>query len=459
MGMDVEKVKNKTDLLLAEQETRTVTPKEENLPEMLSNSVKENKNPQTRSLEIKPIERSKKDKNFFLSHPKLSLLGVGLIGLVLFSIGRNPKTLAKVIKGTSKAINPKHIEANKVADEIISKSKQNGDFDRVLKRLFNKPNHRSELSEVIADLNIELQNKKIPPESEIFSCVKQLKKKLNSYLDGVEADLLLGKSGYLEKSKAFVKNNEELISRISKLAEQHNLYLPRDISRASASIISGIVPCPKDFLPSNGIYFHGTMRAKGIYKNGFSPFASNSLFCRELGAGIYTTPDVKVASHFAHSWGTVIPVKLNPQAKVAYVDEAMFNSIADEVKFLLIKHLNLKSSDAAMKAISDYSGALTRKLFVEAGYDAAYMPKAFKSSGVFSNLMPDVNKIIGRQQSQLVVFNGEQIEIIDRKLLDRISDTKYKFLGIGDTVKYAWKLNFDALKFICNFFKNKIISC
>ena len=447
MGMEVKKVDNNAEVTVNARELRTVAPQEENLSELLSNPIKESKSEETKS-----VDAQKEDKNFFLAHPKLSLLGTALIGLVLFSIGRNPKTLAKVLKGSSKAINPKYAEAEKTVAEIITKAKS-GKYPELEKQfgyamnMFKKPQYRSGMSLQIARLEKRMKEANIPADSELASRLSELKKKLNVYLDGVEKDLRAGNCAkWYERAEEFFNTNKPLVKKIEKLAAKHDLFEYWDST--TATLNSYVRSCPKEILPKNGVYFHGTRKAKQIYKNGINPFGSNQSAARELGAGIYTTPDTRVAGMFSMVHGTIMPLQLDSSAKVAFVDEAAFSKVSDRALSVLFEHFNVTQNIDKMSEIAHNAPlveSMMRRLFVEAGYDAAYMPKGMKA-GLLSALMPDVNKVIGRPQSQLVVFNGEKLEIIDRKLFQRIGDVGSKFATYGNTLKYSWNFLLDIIK-------------
>ena len=49
---------------------------------------------------------------------------------------------------------------------------------------------------------------------------------------------------------------------------------------------------------------------------------------------------------------------------------------------------------------------------------------------------PDINEVLGRNQSQIVVFSPEKLEIVDRTLKERICDLKDKFSAIIAQLKY-----------------------
>ena len=302
---------------------------------------------------------------------------------------------------------------------------------------------KSDIINKIAGWEEEL-GKKLAVNERLSGPLAELKKKLNFYLDEFEEKILRGNAGnHFLASEKFYNENKELIEKLNAIIEKSGEF--RYFDQYSAVFHSYIRPCPKEFLPKNGIYFHGTRKSKLIYENGLSPFCSNQDMARELGAAIYTTPDIRVAGGFSRPLGTILPLKLSPDAKVAFVDEVMFSSAPEKVSGLILEYFGSENGKMFL-GNSQLLEYLTRKLYMEAGYDAAYMHKAMKS-GLLSGLSPDVNKILGRPQSQLAVLNGEKLEIIDRKLLARVSDTGAKFATFGNTMKYSFKLSIDILKF------------
>ena len=76
---------------------------------------------------------------------------------------------------------------------------------------------------------------------------------------------------------------------------------------------------------------------------------------------------------------------------------------------------------------------IVNKIFTQAGYDAAYIPKGVKGGGIMAFLMPDINKVIGRNQQQVVVFKPENLEIVSRSFSERVNDISDKF----NTLRHA----------------------
>ncbi len=209
--------------------------------------------------------------------------------------------------------------------------------------------------------------------------------------------------------------------------------------------------CPKELLPKDGIFYHGTKSSSKIYKHGFTPYASNQLsfFAREFGAGVYLTPEEKVAQNFKMVAGKVIPVKVE-DAKIAVIDPKDYDTLANKAAQFMLKRkstdkketpnmykfvwsmLKNRKTDVAAQEI------LVQKLFTQLGYDGVYMSKGYTSSILKDIDMMNINKIIGQDQSQLVLFNPEKLTIQSRSFKDRVLD-------IGKGTKAFFRMNKNIL--------------
>ncbi|MBS4760308.1 MAG: hypothetical protein KHX03_06390 [Clostridium sp.] len=191
--------------------------------------------------------------------------------------------------------------------------------------------------------------------------------------------------------------------------------------------------CPKEFLPKDEIFYHGTRHSSKIYRKGFTPFASNQLnvMSREFGAAVYLTPDEKVAQNFKLLAGKIIPVKVN-DAKICCVDQEKYNEVFTKISSLVTDEM-LEKSDSTYKFFKNMifnrkqTNALVelmiRKFFLQAGYDGIYVPKGIVSgNSLMKEFILDINKVIGVDQSQLVLFNPEKLEIVSRSFKKRVGD-------------------------------------
>lgn len=192
--------------------------------------------------------------------------------------------------------------------------------------------------------------------------------------------------------------------------------------------------CPKEILPKDGIFYHGTHHSSKIYRKGFTPFASNQLkvMPREFGAAVYLTPDEKVAQNFKLFAGKIIPVKVS-DVKVGCVNIKNYNEVITKISSLVTSEM-LEKSDSTYKFFKNMifnrkqTNALielmVRNLFLENGYDGIYMTKGVISgTNALKNFnILDINKILGMNQSQLVLFNPEKLNIVSRPFKKRVGD-------------------------------------
>ena len=133
---------------------------------------------------------------------------------------------------------------------------------------------------------------------------------------------------------------------------------------------------------------------------------------RELGQGVYLTPDRKVSSRYAGLFGGIVHTKVDTQ-KVAVVNN---NQISD-ISSTLAKNLSSDrlSEPATMELV-------LKELFQRNGYNAAYTKEALGSGLFAQNKLVDA--LAGGKQSQLVVFNPKDITILEKSLKDRFVNQK-----------------------------------
>ena len=164
---------------------------------------------------------------------------------------------------------------------------------------------------------------------------------------------------------------------------------------------------------NNQTMYHGTAHPKSISRNGFHlrPKNGQAAFgARELGEGVYLTPDKKVASLYAGFTGGIIPLKVDTK-KVAVVN----NRQLEKLTYALIDNLdNQQMQNSATIELA------IKKLFKKNGFNAAYSKEAL-GSGLFeqSKLL---DALVGGKQSQLTVFDPKDITILDKTLKDRITN-------------------------------------
>ena len=81
--------------------------------------------------------------------------------------------------------------------------------------------------------------------------------------------------------------------------------------------------------------------------------------------------------------------------------------------------------------------SIIRHIFKEAGYDAVYSPKGLKTGGgVFDFMNPNINDVIGTNQSQVAIFSPEKLEITSRSFKERLGDLKEKYSALKASMQY-----------------------
>ncbi len=363
-------------------------------------------------------------------------------------IGRNPAKAAKVLKGNSEFTNEIYREGNKLADELLHKE---GTFKTTINdflTLFKPVEYKSAAHQNLADIERYIQEHNLTPDKDTAKALKELKLELNKYTTNIEQELAQGKNiDSSKKASEFTKTNEERINQIKsffdkqdgidydrstlmfRLDDTHNLQLKPNITE-----------CPRDILPQDGTFFHGTKKARKVYNNGFTNHASNQIetAARELGAGVYVTPDIGVASYFSGLFGNIIPVQMQQDAKIALVTEKSHKAFFNTLNSFLSERMTaeeLKNLGAGKK--NAMIECLTEKIFKQAGYDAAYIPKGVKGGGGLFDFTPNINEAIGKKQSQLIVYSPEKLEIAPRTFKERVSDVGEKFAALKRAMQYA----------------------
>ena len=407
--------------------------------------------------EIKPNDTSlKNDKVEISSMSKKKKIALGFVAVNLiataaslaYAIGRNPAKAAKVLKGHSNITNEAYTQGNKLAEEIMNKQGEfKTSFNDIL-AVFKKPECKTTLHESIKEAEQFFEKHKITPDKETEKALNTIKQKLEQHCNNIEQSLLHGNDiDMYKKGEDFAAENALDLKTISDFLYKQNevdaIRLSTSFDRFSVpfnlSLREGIAACPKEVLPNNGVFFHGTQKAGKVYKSGFSNFASNQIdkSARELGAGVYVTPDVGVAAYFSGLHGSIIPVKLAPESKVALVTENTHNILFNSVSQFMSERIPAGYEDLPNSVKNATMECLFNRIFKEAGYDAAYIPKGVKGGGLLANIFGgNINEAIGRKQSQLVVFKPENLEITSRSFKERVHDLKDKFSALKAQIKY-----------------------
>lgn len=373
-------------------------------------------------------------------------------------IGRNPAKAAKVLKGNSDILEPAFKEGRDLMNKILAKEgKFVTTFDDILV-LFKKPAKKSQLNESLDVLEEIMKKDGNKPSDDVLGAFNELKKNLEQYHKKIETDLLNGVEIKHQIREDFATQNEsnaqKLMEYINNLKtksifgseEYNNLstlsYKFDNFSLKNTSYLNAFIKdCPKEALPADGIYYHGTLKPKEIYKKGFTPFASRQIeeSARELGSGVYLSPDIYIAANYTGLRGPIIPTRIEKDAKIALVTEDVHRALHDKIhKFLNERYTKAEWSTIPKITQNATIEAFFNKVFKDAGYDAAYIPKGVHAGGgILGGLFnPNVNEVFGRNQSQLVVFNPEKLEIVPRTFKERVCDLKAKLGALKAQIKY-----------------------
>ena len=375
------------------------------------------------------------------------------------SIGRNPAKAAKVLRGTSNIVQPAYNKGAELLDTLMAKT---GDFktsfDDIL-NMFKPEKNSTKLADALDDVEALIKESGLEPDAKITDAISSLRENLNKFTGEIQEALSRGENvSIYDKTREFETSNSKMASIIEDflddfkynkmdfkarystegeaVSELGDIFGYRLSNAAAPKNI--ITECPKDVLDITQTFYHGTRNSGKVYKNGFTPYVSNQLTRapRELGAGIYTTPDKRVAASFTQFAGNIIPVKLDADAKVAFMDENNYNNFANRI----LKFLNERMPQSALDALpKDEKNAmielLYQKAFKDAGYDAVYIPKGVQAGlNLFGG---NVNEMCGVNQSQLVIFSPEKLEISPRGLKERLLDVGTKFKALMQSIKYA----------------------
>lgn len=213
----------------------------------------------------------------------------------------------------------------------------------------------------------------------------------------------------LSLSSGFERKYSNISSYLSRM------YDPR-ISEVDLSIVN-----PSQY------FYHGTHAKRQILKEGFSLLPKEKQIersAREIGKAVYLTPDKEVAAFFAGSRGDIIKTKTNI-GKIAVMNEEQAALINREIDRVFGK---LGSNNALREEV-------TAELFKRNGFDAVYTKQCLNDT--FSKLGGnDIDGMIGHAQTQVAVFDPNNITIckksIKEKLSDKILQIKMRFCMLNN---------------------------
>ena len=427
---------------------------------------------------------TKKQKHLVAGVGALALAGLGAAAM----IGRDPARVAKTLNGSSfqtkiykqgesalsEILQKKGSEYSVNLEDfnVFFKKDEKYDFEKAMGVLQESCNN---LPKEIADALNSLQNK-------ISNLINQRKDGFIT-MDGVPMDkvedFLTSTADdtdvirpFFEKISSDTSDNK-LLNNFKILENNFGFVDGKyDASRLSAfhRKINAFELCPKDLLPKDNVYYHGTGKTRGIFKHGITPFKSNQVgknammaCARECGAGIYLTPDIEVAQSFAGlsgPFGRILPYKTkdvtagiaSQEGMVAFnglvndfISERVDDKLFDMFDF---EHFNpvrlLRASNEFVKfrdknvAINEM---LSRKIVVNNGFDAMYTTKGINSlkDVEIAAHMFDINAQLGRDEKQFVVYSPEKIELQSRPIKTRIHDVKDRTFALGHFMLNAFK--------------------
>ena len=283
---------------------------------------------------------------------------------------------------------------------------------------------------------------------DVLQAYNQLEHKATIFSDRMAAAKAKGKTpeNYWDFGEKFKKNNQEAFDKLEKFAQEqqdtamqkyhdvvfNSAHEPKAADEAKQmfekiydnklnihyisyeELYNPKIGTVADGIIENGqTFYHGTKHQRAIKKNGFNLLPKKSqaaIASRELGQGVYTTPDKKVASKFAGVNGGILPLKVDTR-KVAVVNNTQLDTISREIL------TNLGEWQIKNPAVMEL---VLKNLFQRNGYNAAYTREALGSGLLSTNKLVDA--LVGGKQSQLVVFDPKDIQILDKTLKERIGN-------------------------------------
>lgn len=246
---------------------------------------------------------------------------------------------------------------------------------------------------------------------------------INDYLDKLEVKMCGYSLPYkdIEANREKFKEARKIISKIRTFAYEVFDVSTKDIYNPKiTSIADGI-------LGQEQIFYHGTGKALRIKKEGFSLMPSKSqatVAPRELGKGIYMTPDKEVAAYYAGINGSIIHTNIDVK-NVAVVNNYQQDMIPETLEKVL---------DIGLSATFEVE-AVVNELFKRNGYDAIYSREALGTGALANPKL--IDKFSGGKQSQLVVLESGNIKIHDKTFKQRFEN---QCLQTKRFVKNLWEV-------------------
>lgn len=358
-------------------------------------------------------------------------------------------------------------EARKFVDSIPAET-----WDKVSQAVFRQPNEpKSRFLETLGRFRKFCQEQKITLSPEAEKAYQTIEHKATVMADRLNDAVSRGKTpkNWLDYGKKFKNNNREAVEILEKQMKEiesmlnakcnnygtpdwdKNFSLYSEIrsiqSNFRCSMGFGqefynpkIVELSKDILHDGQVFYHGTKHQRSIARNGFNLIPKKSqatVAARELGEGVYITPDKKVAAHYAGLRGGILPldVKLN---KVAAINQDQQTNI--------IAELGLNASGGRAYTPAEVE-LLMKELFKRNGFNAAYTREAIGQNILMLQNSKMVDDIIGAKQAQLCVFDAADIRILEKTFKDCCSNQALQ--------TKSWLLKpYNVYKMIKNFIKD-----
>jgi len=428
---------------------------------------------------------TKRQKHLIVGTGALALAGLGAMAM----IGRDPARAAKTLNG-SLTQTKFYKQGEEILAEMLQKRGDKYSVNLEDFGVFFKRSEKFDFEEAADTLQKALD--KMPKEAadavnnlqaKIVNLINQRKEGFIT-MDGISTErageFIISTADDMEVLRSFFgkitpgSSNNALLDSFNVL--ENNFGFADETFDSMLEIfhrkINAFELCPKDLLPKDNIYYHGTGKARGILKKGITPFKSSQMnagmmsFARECGAGVYLTPDIEVAQTFAGikgPFGKILPYKAENMTTGITSQEGMmaFNSLIN--KFMLeradasfgnifdgfdfghfspvklIKASNefvkLKNKNIAVNEI------LSRRIMLDNGLDSIYTAKGINSSkGIkVAEHLTDINSQLGRDERQFVVYSPEKLELQSRPLKTRVTDIKDRTFAFGRCMLNTFK--------------------
>jgi hypothetical protein len=324
-----------------------------------------------------------------------------------------------------------YVNANKISPverEMINERKQaqllikvipNDTWNKMSKNCFREQGAPPSLYVAnIQNLKKTLQQSNIKVPDDVAQAIDNLEAKSTMFAERMNKAISKGKEPLNVDlyGPIFESANEKSISLIEKFLvencdnEKYSGFLQNlRVCNFGYVLYDGrISKLSDDMLTTGQTFYHGTYNAKSITKNGFSLLPKKSQFlcsARELGEGVYLSPNRSVASKYAGVSGDILHVGVDLK-NVAVVNDEQSLDLAEELRPL------------AKGAI--ITEQILKELFKRNGYNAVYTRNALGNGFFPHGKIVDI--LCGGKQSQLAVLDTSDIHLIPKTFSERFSN-------------------------------------